>query len=93
MDNPIVNFGLRGAQALFAIVTLGLAATLIRGQVEGMPAIFGYAAFAGGISFAGAIIGVASTWVELLQGIIGAAIDAFVILANIAGGIVSTPDT
>jgi hypothetical protein len=92
MTNTIVNFGLRGAQALFAIITLGLASTLIKNQVKDRPSILGYAAFVGGISIAGALVGLASTWVEILQGIIGAGVDAVIIFANIAGGIVSTPN-
>lgn len=91
MSNPIVNFALRGSQAVFAAVVLGLSVTLCKDQIiDGtLPASLGYVAFVGGISFVAAFIGVASTWVELLQGVIGAGIDAFILVLNLAGGIVS----
>lgn len=91
MVNALVNFALRGAQALFAIIVLGLSVGLIRGQKwpgSHIPVTHGYAAFVGGATLLGAFIGIASNWFELLQGIIGGAIDAFLTLINIAGGIV-----
>jgi hypothetical protein len=91
MDNPIVNFALRGAQILFAVVVLGLSVDLIRGQKGdgSLPGTLGYAAFVGGVSLLGAFIGLASTWIDFLQGVIGATIDSFLIGINLAGGIVS----
>ena len=90
MPNAIITFALRGAQALFAVVVLGLSVGLIRDHKTGsLPVTLGYAAFVGGISLLGAFIGIAANWVELLQGIIGAGIDAVLTILNIAGGVVS----
>ncbi|KAF2709618.1 hypothetical protein K504DRAFT_455315 [Pleomassaria siparia CBS 279.74] len=91
MSNPIITFALRGTQVLFSVVVLGLSIGLIKGQKypgAAIPATLGYAAFVGATSLLGAFIGLASNWVELLQGIIGAAIDGFVLVINIAGGII-----
>lgn len=90
--NPIINFAIRGFQGLFAIVILGLSVDLIRGHKIGdLPATLSFAAFAAGLSIVGVIIGVAATWVEILQGIIGAAIDGVVAVVNLAAGVVSFP--
>lgn len=90
MPNAIITLALRGTQALFAVVVLGLSVGLITDHKTGsLPITLGYAAFVGGISLLGAFIGIAANWVELLQGIIGAGIDAFLTILNIAGGIVS----
>jgi hypothetical protein len=89
MVSPILNFALRGAQALFAIVVLGLSVTLIRGHQWGsLPSSLGFAAFVGGISFLAAIVGLAVTWFEFLGGVVGLAIDGVIALLNIACGIV-----
>lgn len=86
---PIVNFAIRGFQALFAIIILGLSVDLVRGQKYGdLPATLGFAAFVGGVSIVAVVIGIASTWVEALQGIIGAGIDGVVAVINLAGGVV-----
>jgi hypothetical protein len=91
MVSSIVNFALRGFQALFGIVVLGLSITLIRGHNWGsLPASLGFGAFVGGISILAALIGLAATWFEFLGGLIGLVIDGMVALINIAGGVVRT---
>jgi hypothetical protein len=92
----LINWTLRALQALFGIVMLGLSVTLIRGHHWGdFPSSLGYAAFLGGISILGALIGLTATWVSFLDGIVGAGIDGIVAMLNLAGGIVrslsSTP--
>jgi hypothetical protein len=88
--NPIINFAIRGFQGLCAIIILGLSVDLIKGHKWGdLPATLGFAAFAAGLSIVGVIIGVAATWVEILQGIIGAAIDGLVAIINLVAGVVS----
>jgi hypothetical protein len=85
----LVNWALRGLQALFGIVMLGLSVTLIRGHHWGdFPSALGYAAFLGGISILAALIGLAATWISFLEGIVGAGIDGIVAILNLAGGIV-----
>lgn len=75
---------------MFALVIFGLSVDLIRGHHIGeLPATLGFAAFIGGVSLLGAIIGIASTWIQALQGVVGAGIDAVLFLLNIIGGIVS----
>jgi hypothetical protein len=90
MPNAIITFALRGSQIIFSVVVLGLSVNLLKGHLVGdKPIPLGYAAFVGATSLLGAIIGIASNWVELLQGIIGAAIDGVILIINIIGGIVS----
>ena len=91
MVSSLFNIVLRGVQALFGIVVLGLSVTLLRGHHWGdAPASLGYGAFVGGLSILGALIGLAATWFDFLGGVIGLIVDAVVALVNIAGGIVST---
>ncbi|KAF2275922.1 uncharacterized protein EI97DRAFT_433858 [Westerdykella ornata] len=88
MTSPVINFVLRGAQLLFAIVVLGLSVDLVRGHNYGsLPVTLGFAAFVGGVSVVGALLGLAATWVEALNSIIGAGIDIIVALINLAGGV------
>lgn len=88
MLSSLFNFVLRGAQALFGIVVLGLSVTLIRGHHWGdLPASLGYGAFVGGLSFVAALIGLAATWFDFLGGIVGLVIDGIVALVNLAGGV------
>lgn len=88
--SPLLNFVLRGFQIVFASVVLGLSVGLVRAQIEGSasPISLRYCSFVGGLSFLGAIIGMAAEWRDLLQGNIGLLIDAVVALVNIAGGVV-----
>jgi hypothetical protein len=89
VGSPLVNWALRAFQALFGLVILGLCVTLIRGHHWGsLPSSAGYGAFAGGITILAALVGVAATWLEFLDGIIGLAMDGLVAVLNIAGGIV-----
>lgn len=91
MVSSLINIGLRGAQALFGIVVLGLSVTLLRGHHWGdTPAGLGYGAFVGGLSVIGALIGLAATWFDFLGGLVGLVVDVIVALVNIAGGVVST---
>jgi hypothetical protein len=88
--NPILNFVVRGFQALFGIVVLGISVSLIRGHHWGaLPASLGFAAFVGGVTILGAAIGVAGLFMSFLDGKIGLIIDAVVAIINAAGGIVS----
>jgi hypothetical protein len=89
-SNPILTFTLRGTQALFAIIIFGLSNSLIKGHHLGsLPSTLGIAAFAGGISFVGALLGLAGHWLEALQGQIGILLDAVIAGLNMAAGIVS----
>lgn len=91
MVSSLFNIVLRGAQALFGIVVLGLSVALLRFHHWGdTPAGLGYGAFVGGLSVLGALFGLAATWFDFLGGMIGLIVDAVVALVNIAGGIVST---
>jgi len=88
MSNPILTFGLRGAQILFSVVALGLSVGLMKAHKLGsLPATLGFSVFVTAASLLGAFVGLASAWVELLQGVIGAAVDGVVLLGNIAAGI------
>jgi hypothetical protein len=89
MASPLINWVLRALQFLFGIVILGLSVTLIRGHHWGaLPSSLGYAVFVGGVTIVAALVGVAATWVTVLEGIVGLAIDAVVAVLNVAGGIV-----
>jgi hypothetical protein len=88
--NPILNFVLRGLQALFGIVVLGISVSLIRGHHWGtLPTSLGFSAFVGGVTILGAAIGVAGLFMSFLDGKIGMIVDAVVAVVNAAGGIVS----
>ncbi|EMD65733.1 hypothetical protein GGP41_010596 [Bipolaris sorokiniana] len=88
MVSSILNVALRGVQALFGIIVLGLSVTLIRGHHWGsLPAGLGYGAFVGGLSFVAAFIGLAATWFDFLGGMVGLVIDGVVALLNLAGGV------
>lgn len=53
--NPILNFVVRGFQALFGVVVLGISVSLIRGHHWGsLPASLGFSAFVGGVTILGA---------------------------------------
>lgn len=87
--SPILNFAIRGTQALFAIIVFGLSTTLIRGHKLGsLSSSLGFVAFVGALSFLAALLGIASHWLQVLQGHIGVLIDAIIVGVNIAGGIV-----
>lgn len=81
---------IRAFQIIFAAVVLGLAVALLKQQVDGTtaPAILGYAAFTGGIALLAGLIGIASIWVEMLQGLIMGIVDALIAVLCLAGGIV-----
>lgn len=90
MAGSLTNFAIRGFQFLFGIVVLGLSVSLIRDHHWGnLPATLGFAAFVGGVTILGALLGLAATWVSFLEGAIGLIIDGVVALINTAGGIVS----
>ncbi|KAL5119520.1 hypothetical protein ACEQ8H_002585 [Pleosporales sp. CAS-2024a] len=85
---PLINWALRALQFLFGVVVLGLSVTLIRGHHWGdFPSSLGYGAFLGGVTILGALVGMGSTWVAFLPGMIGAGIDGLLAVLNIAGGI------
>lgn len=85
----IVNWALRAFQLLFGIVILGLSVTLVRNHNLGtLPSVLGYAAFLGGATIVAALIGLVATWVSILEGFVGMAIDAVAAILNLAGGIV-----
>jgi hypothetical protein len=89
--NQLLNFVVRGFQALFGIVVLGISVSLIRGHHWGsLPASLGFSAFVGGVTILGAAIGVAGLFFSFLDGMIGIIVDAVVAVINAAGGIVST---
>ncbi|KAF2022050.1 hypothetical protein BU24DRAFT_404967 [Aaosphaeria arxii CBS 175.79] len=91
--SKFIFFGLRAFQGIFAIVVLGLSVTLIKGQgIGSYPASFGYAAFVGGITILGAILGGAAAVFDQFQGIMTMAMDGLLILINLAGGIIKNAD-
>ncbi|KAF1933943.1 uncharacterized protein M421DRAFT_414991 [Didymella exigua CBS 183.55] len=88
-SSPVLTFAIRSIQALFAIVVFGLSCSLIKGHKLGdLPSTLGFVAFIGGVSFVGALLGVAAHWLQMLQGKVGLLIDTGMCGLNIAGGIV-----
>ncbi|KAF2632600.1 hypothetical protein BU25DRAFT_357151 [Macroventuria anomochaeta] len=86
--SPVLAFAIRGTQALFAIVVFGLSTTLIRGHHYGsLPVTLGFVAFVGGLSFVAALLGIATHWMQALQGPAGVLMDGVIAGINIAGGI------
>jgi len=91
-SNPAITFAIRGSHALFSVVVFGFACTLIKGHHLGsLPSTLSFAAFVGGLSFIGALLGVASHWISVLQGHMGLLIDSAIAGVNLAGGIVRFP--
>ncbi|KAI4951055.1 hypothetical protein J4E86_007564 [Alternaria arbusti] len=87
--NPLLNFVVRGFQALFGIVVLGISVSLIRGHHwGGLPASLGFSAFVGGVTILGAALGVAGLFFSFLDGMIGLIVDGVVAVINAAGGII-----
>lgn len=90
MPDALVNFAIRGAQIIFAAIVTGLSIDLARGHHWGaLPVILGYVCFVGCVSLLAGFAGLASTWIEFLQGKIGLLIDAFITVVNLAGGLVN----
>ncbi|KAF1366051.1 hypothetical protein EJ07DRAFT_161099 [Lizonia empirigonia] len=86
--SPALTFAIRGTQALFAIVVFSLSISLIKGHhVGSLPSTLGFVAFVGGLSFVGALLGIAAHWLVVLQGQVGVFMDAVIAGVNIAGGI------
>ncbi len=86
----IVNFPIRGFQFLFGIVILGLSVSLIRSHHIGdLPGTLSFAAFVAGITIVGALVGLGGSFISILEGPVGLAIDAGVAVINLVGGIVS----
>lgn len=84
------NIATRSVQIIFAAVVTGLSIDLARGHKQGgVPITLGYVSFVGCASLLAAFSGLAATWIEFLQGPIGLAVDGFITLVNLAGGLVS----
>jgi hypothetical protein len=88
---------LRGLQALFAIIVLGLSVTLIKGHnpkhfsdVSHVPKLLPLAAGIGGLTLGGAIAGFVLACTEFLRGYFEIVIDFAVLLANLVGGVVTS---
>ncbi|KAK4218641.1 marvel domain-containing protein [Rhypophila decipiens] len=83
-----VAIGLRGFQFLFSVVVLGLAATLISGQVVGnSPTTTRYSTFTGGFGLIVAAVGVAGLFISAIPELIVLGLDALAGVFFIAGGI------
>lgn len=90
MVNAIANFAVRGFQVIFAACITGLFVDLARGHKwDGTPITLGYTAFVGCVSLIAAFLGIAGEFIQFLQGYIGLALDGFIGLLNLAGGVVS----
>ncbi|KAF2677768.1 hypothetical protein K458DRAFT_318698 [Lentithecium fluviatile CBS 122367] len=88
MTNAIANIGIRAAQLIFAAIVCGLSIDLAKGHKNGgLPVTLGYVSFVGCVSLLAGFVGLASTWVEKLQGKIGLIVDGFIMVANLAGGL------
>ena len=86
-----IALALRVLHTLLSATVLGLSISLIQGTILGnAPLSLTISAFVGGVSLAGALTGLATLWVQKLQGRIAVVIDATVATFNIAGGVVST---
>ncbi|KAF1958588.1 hypothetical protein CC80DRAFT_15101 [Byssothecium circinans] len=87
--SAILNFPIRGAQIVFAVIVTGLSINLAHGHEWGSaPFVLGYVSFVGCITLLGALAGLAAMWVDFLQGVIGMALDGLILILNLAGGVV-----
>jgi len=81
----------RGLQMVFSAAILGLSVQLAKGQLLGrIPTTTGYAAFLGGLGLLAGAYGLVNVFIPLFEGtpIINIAIDGFVTLLFLAGGII-----
>lgn len=87
---------LRAFQIVFAAVVLGLSVSVAKGQApkgnfyeydSNVPATTAYSSFVGGFGMFVAIVGIASLFVEFLQGIIMLVLDGLASLIFLAGGL------
>lgn len=93
-----VDLALRSTHVLFATAVLALSSSLVGqwskelayGGVH-IPAPFSleWATFAGAFSFLASLLGLASNWVEILEGNCTIVLDGSALVANLVGGIVS----
>ena len=95
MDTSL-TLAFRVLQLLFSATVLGLSISLVQGNILGHPPLsLTFSAFVSGVSMAGALAGLATLWMQRLQGLIGVVVDATIAAFNIVGGVVSisTPPT
>ncbi|KAL4783554.1 marvel domain-containing protein [Aspergillus varians] len=81
---------LRGFQAIFAIIVLGISVDLARGQdkqFQAVPAATGYAAFCGAFGVLAALVGITSIFVTSLEGLVTWALDGLSAVTMLASGI------
>jgi len=81
----------RGLQMVFSAAILGVSVQLAKGQLLGhIPTTTGYAAFLGGLGLIAGAYGLVNVFIPLFEGtpILNIAIDGFVTLLFLAGGIV-----
>ena len=92
MAGSLPAFAIRGVQSIVAIIILGLSIDLIMGHKWGaLPATLGFTIFVAAVVVLGALIGIASIWVEKIQGKIGMIVDGVVLILSLAGSVVSSP--
>jgi hypothetical protein len=91
-SDTTLGLAVRVLQVLFSATVLGLSISLVQGNILGHPPLsLTFAAFVGGVSIVGALSGLATLWVQRLQGRIVLIVDAAIAAFNLAGGVVSTP--
>ena len=94
--NLLVSSALRGSQALFAIVVLGLSVTLVKDHnnhdgIQGypnVPTILPLAAAIGSLTLVAAVFSAVVAWTNFLREYMEMLVDAVIALANIVGGTV-----
>ncbi|KAF2254646.1 hypothetical protein BU26DRAFT_527666 [Trematosphaeria pertusa] len=88
MPGDITKLAVRGFQIIFAAVVTGLSIDLAKGHHwGGLPVTLGYVSFVGCISLLAGFAGVAAVFVSSLQGHIEMLMDGFIMLLNLAGGV------
>ncbi|PVI06582.1 hypothetical protein DM02DRAFT_582397 [Periconia macrospinosa] len=88
--NPIPSLILRGMQIIFGVVILALSISLVKGQLEdSAPLAQTFGTFVGVVVLVAGLLGLAAEWgAENLQGRIGILLDAGVMVAGLAGGLI-----
>lgn len=98
--NLIIGSGLRGLQVVFALVVLGLSATLIKThgtngegyweyKTSGIPPTLSLATAIGAVTLMAAIFNLVVAWTDLLREYIEILIDLVIMVANVVCGTVS----
>lgn len=93
MSPKALTYTIRSLQAGLAVTTISLAVVLIVDQETRTNGSLNYGVAVGSLSLLGAVAGIVSLFEPILQGLIMILVDSVVSTANLAGGLVRSPNS